>query len=144
MGPEAQGEAWDAARCSKDVEGPHSSSTSPPVAGVEGQVPGDLEPFSNILGRGVKGPASGRSGPTSAPSLSTKTPSLATSSSPGTLPGASVSGPVEGHPKRNNVKPDGGFAFQNPVQKDQEVVCLPPAVFLIRRFFTAYCFLSPR
>ena len=36
MGPEAQGEARDVARCSKDVEVPRSSSTSPPVTGVEG------------------------------------------------------------------------------------------------------------
>ena len=106
MGPEAQGEAGDVAGCGKDVEAPRGAYTSPLVAGVKGQVPRDLELFSNIPGRGLTGPASRRrGGPTS--SSSSASPASSEAATPGSpTPGASnVSGPAEGRPKRACIKP---------------------------------------
>ena len=54
MGPVAQGEARDVAAEGKDVVEPRGSTTSPPVTGVKGRWPGDLEPFSN-LGKADRG-----------------------------------------------------------------------------------------
>ena len=102
MGPGARGEAHVAVE-GKDVVKPRSSSTSPPVAGVEGPWPGDLQPFSNLGEEDRRGPTrSSRRGQDGGK----------TGASPGVKPGAKesatstiVSGPVEGRPKRAVKQP---------------------------------------
>ena len=96
MGPVTQGEARDVARCDKDVVAPRSSATSPPVMGVKGQVPGDLEPFSN-LGKGDRGQQGTKD---QGPGAEEARPG---SSAPGTE--SLVSGPAEGRPKRAVKQP---------------------------------------
>ena len=111
MGPVVQGEARDVAVEGKDVVEPCGSTTSPPVAGVEGRWPGDLELFSNLgevdrgmLGSTRPGSPGARSGKSDGGGKSAV--SHPASSGPDkTSARVVVSGPSEGRPKRACVKP---------------------------------------
>ena len=83
----------------KDAGGPRGASASHPASGVEGQVPGDLEPFSN-LGKGDRGQGTKDQGP------GAQEATRPVSSARGTGTGSSlVSGPTEGRPKRACKQP---------------------------------------